>query len=135
MSRMIFIALFGFMLQISPARADDCLNNAASNADFAKCYDAKIKETDLQLNKNWKQVAAYLQNLQKTSGSKAYQTMLNEQRHWIRFKEKACQYYRTKTMDFGREGAVIGYGSCQLSILQDRVKYLENFLIDRNVNP
>jgi len=110
--------------------AKDCLETATSNVDFSKCYADKINEADKQLNLKWKEVAAYLRGLEKSNKSKVYQSMLAEQRSWVRFKENACQYYRAKTQDFGREGAVIGYGGCQLGILEDRLRYLQNFLSD-----
>lgn len=134
----MIVALLGAMAvsAITPVQAKekgDCLETATSNADFSECYAEKIEAADAQLNKNWKIVADHLRGMAKKNGSKAYQLMLNEQRHWIRFKEKACEYYRTKALDFGREGAVIGYGSCQLGVIQDRVKYLENFLTDHQI--
>ena len=134
--RVVFILLFLLALPLTAGAKNDadCQDKDLNNAQYMTCFDTQIAKADVQLNKAWKKVYSYVQQVSKTGKSDSAALLLTEQRNWLKFKEGACQYYRTKSMDFGREGYAIGYGACQLGIIQDRVKYLDNFILDYHLD-
>ena len=58
----------------------------------------------------------------KKVSAQAAQSLLQEQRAWIQFKDAACKYYASG--EFGREGQVLSFGACKGSIIADRVATL-----------
>ncbi len=62
------------------------------------------------------------------SFAKTRSDLLQEQRGWIAFKDKACLFYANG--DSGREGSVLGFPSCRAALIAGRTKELEGYLKD-----
>jgi uncharacterized protein YecT (DUF1311 family) len=65
--------------------------------------------------------------MKKVSNQSA-QSLLDEQRSWVKFKDSACTFYNSG--DFGREGQMLRYGECKASIVAQRVKALTGLATD-----
>ncbi|MBW4329861.1 DUF1311 domain-containing protein [Stakelama sp. CBK3Z-3] len=107
------------MVAAAPAASEDCIQAATTNADFAKCGAAQVKQADAALNAMWKKVYPGLDTKTKAA-------LLEEQRLWVRFKDKSCQAWSTGY--FGREGQVIHFYTCRATVIRDRTAYLESLL-------
>ncbi|KAA3506309.1 lysozyme inhibitor LprI family protein, partial [Agrobacterium rosae] len=57
----------------------------------------------------------------------AKEHLLIEQRLWNAYKDSSCNFYNS---DFGREGQVIHFPACRASVIERRIKDLENFSSD-----
>jgi uncharacterized protein YecT (DUF1311 family) len=103
-----------------PAMAayDACMTKSdQSNAAYDDCGGALVAAEDARLNETWRKVYADLEPATKAA-------LLDEQRAWIAYKEKACQYWASG--DYGREGQVIDYALCRAGVITDRIAYLGN---------
>lgn len=125
---LIITAAIAVSLSWNAARADTddyrkCVNSDATNFDWSQCGAAEINRQEALLNSAWKKAfncfnGAYMM--------KAKQDFLDEQRLWIKWKDSSCKFYENGDA-FGREGAVLGFPQCRISVIAERTKYLENF--------
>ena len=103
------------------SKLETCIDaSRGTNHDFVKCYGAALKRADTKLNMIWKQALTDVGG-RESDGGKA---LVVEQRAWIAFKEKACNFYWTK--DFGSMHRSIIGPSCALSIINARIDQLED---------
>ena len=82
------------------------------------CYRIANKNYEGILTKAWKNANEGISN------QELKKTLLEEQRLWIKWKEKACNIYDDRE-EFGRLGGIFRYGDCKLNILISRIKELD----------
>jgi uncharacterized protein YecT (DUF1311 family) len=110
-----------------------CNNKAFSNLDFSQCGGDEINRQEARLNGAWKKALACFNNSDDTDRD-AKQSLLAEQRLWIKWKDAACEFYYPKsekaanTGFAGREGEAISYGSCRAQIIAERAEFFETFV-------
>ena len=118
----IALAICTFTLPL-PAHAEDeyqaCMDTAVTNMDFDKCGSKLLKNEDDKLNQAWAKAYDLMDGQSKTD-------LLAEQRAWIVFKEKSCQFYTNG--EWGHEGEVIHFAGCRAVIIHDRTKQLESIV-------
>ncbi|MBS7697327.1 MULTISPECIES: lysozyme inhibitor LprI family protein [unclassified Chelatococcus] len=118
----ILLALkLGLGLGVPSALADEaydrCMNQAnATTMTFSACGGEWMKREDGKLNAAWKRVFAQADGQTKTD-------LLDEQRAWIAFKDKACAFYANG--DWGSEGRAIQYPACQAGIIAARTRDID----------
>ena len=109
-----------------------CNDKAFSNIDFSDCGGAEIKRQEKRLNTVWKKVLACFDDSDETTRD-AKQSLLAEQRLWIKWKDTACKFYYPQTAKAantgfaGREGEAIHYGACKAGIIAERADFFEDF--------
>lgn len=101
----------------APRTFEACMNAAQSTLEYNECSSAEIARQDRILNDVWRRVSEKM----KAFDARAFNSLLNEQRKWIQWKELACQYYQE---GFGSEGKSIRYPTCFIGILRDRITTL-----------
>jgi uncharacterized protein YecT (DUF1311 family) len=89
---------------------------------WAACGGEWVAREDARLNAAWKRLYA-------ASGSATKKDLLEEQRAWNAFKDKACQFYANG--DFGREGQVLHFPSCRAELIARRIATLDSYGADR----
>jgi uncharacterized protein YecT (DUF1311 family) len=89
------------------------MQTAASNTQFAACAGSLVKDTDSRLNASWKRLLALVGGSRTTRGA----ALLDEQRAWIAFRQKACTGF---WKDQGREAQVLHEPLCVAQIIEDR---------------
>jgi uncharacterized protein YecT (DUF1311 family) len=112
---------------VVPAAADDaykrCIDASdGTNPAWAACGGEWVAREDARLNAAWKRLYA-------ASGSATKKDLLEEQRAWNAFKDKACQFYANG--DFGREGQVLHFPSCRAELIARRIATLDSYGADR----
>mgnify|MGYP001598636894 CR=1 FL=1 len=122
---LLAVGVFGAL--VVPAAADDaykrCIDSSdGTNSAWADCGGAWIAREDAKLNAAWKRLYA-------ASEPETKKNLLDEQRAWNAFKEKACQFYANG--DFGREGQVLSFPSCRATIIAERTATLDGYGADR----
>ncbi|MEE9433026.1 MAG: lysozyme inhibitor LprI family protein [Sphingorhabdus sp.] len=90
-----------------------------TNFEFQKCYGEALKRADERLNLVWKQALSDVGGRDSEAGK----SLVDEQRAWITFKEKACGFYWTK--EFGSMHRSIIGPSCALDIIRARIGQLD----------
>ncbi|CAH1653270.1 MULTISPECIES: lysozyme inhibitor LprI family protein [unclassified Chelatococcus] len=121
-SLVILVALkLGLGLAVPAALADEaydrCMKQAnATTMAFSSCGGDWMKREDDKLNAAWKRVFAQAEGQTKTD-------LLEEQRAWIAFKDKACGFYANG--DWGTEGRAIQYPMCQAGIIAARTRDID----------
>ncbi len=100
-----------------------CLNEIekrdGSYLEMGECYSKAFISLESELLKAWKASQASLiehKNLQNQ--------LLEEQRLWIKWKDKACMLYDDRGA-FGRLGGIFLLGDCKLKILVARIAELK----------
>lgn len=98
---------------------NDCTGKSgATNADWQKCGVDYVAREDKKLNTSWKKAFDAAGPLTKTD-------LLEEQRAWISYKEKACNFFSNGEQ--GREGQVLHIFSCKAAVIDQRIKELEDY--------
>ncbi|SFS08965.1 Uncharacterized conserved protein YecT, DUF1311 family [Dyella sp. OK004] len=122
-----FVLMVLSMGTMTTASADEtykkCIDKSSDNASWAQCGGQWMQREDDKLNSTWKTLFAKVNGQTKTD-------LLAEQRLWVSFKEKACKFYANG--DWGREGQVLSYPSCQAGLIASRTKDLQDYLKDMN---
>lgn len=114
------------------AKYHECNNKAYSNLDFSQCGGDEINHQEKRLNGAWKKALACFDNSDETARD-AKQSLITEQRLWIKWKEVACKFYypqseKAANIGFaGREGEAISYGGCKADIIAERAEFFEQF--------
>lgn len=93
-----------------------------TNPAWAACGGAWVAREDAKLNAAWKRLYAVSEPATKKD-------LLEEQRAWNAFKDKACQFYANG--DFGREGQVLHFPSCRAELIAQRTATLDSYGADR----
>ncbi len=101
----------------APSVFEACMNGAQSTPEYTECSRVEIARQDKILNDVWRHVSEKM----KAFDTRAFDSLLNEQRKWIQWKESACQYYQN---GFGSEGKSLRYPMCFIGILRDRITHL-----------
>ena len=107
------------MFLLAAAASADCLDTAQTNPEFAACSATKIKQADSRMTVAWRSLLADAGGSKTADG----QLLLNEQRAWIAFREKACREFFGPQA--GREAQVLHGPLCIANIIEDRAKDLE----------
>jgi len=89
-----------------------------SNPGFAACGGEWVARADAKLNKVWKEMYSSV-------GENIKKDLLAEQRLWNAYKEQSCDIFRKG--DWGREGEVIHFLVCRATVIETRVKQLEDY--------
>lgn len=109
----------GLTLAALPAaRADEAYDRCmkrpnATTMDFGTCGSDWLKREDDKLNTAWKRVYGQAQGQTKTD-------LLDAQRAWIAFKDKACSFYANG--DWGTDGRAVQYPLCLAGIIAQRTR-------------
>ena len=125
--RLLCCIVVAACLNASPAQAkpqsalQKCLDNAASNPEFAECSGKERARKEEALKTAWQCVNSHYPD----TASEGYKALLAEEAAWEKFKDSACELYR---YDFGREGQVLHYNLCKVSLIDERITYLDNVL-------
>lgn len=109
----------------SPAHIvlSQCLDDATTNADYSQCYAAALDSADGELNAVWKLLMAEL-----SDQPDARESLREEQRKWIVFKEESCSLYWHE--GFGSMHRSIIGPACRLDVIETRTKQLNAILIE-----
>ena len=110
-----------------PAAADEawqrCIDNSdGTNLAWAACGGAWVAREDAKLNAAWKRLLA-------ASGPETRKDLLEEQRAWNAFMQKACRFYDNG--GFGREGQVLHFPACRATLIAQRTVTLDGYSTDR----
>lgn len=89
---------------------------------WAACGAEWIAREDAKLNAAWKRLYA-------ASAPATKKDLLEEQRAWNAFMEKACRFYDNG--DSGREGQVLQFPSCRATLIAQRTATLDSYGADR----
>ena len=92
-----------------------------TNPAWIACGRAYVKREDDSLNAEWKSTYPDL-----PAASKA--ALLEEQRSWLAFRDKACRLYEIG--DRGREGEVLGFFGCLAQVIRQRTAVLHGYRTD-----
>lgn len=111
------------ILSVSHAFADDAYDRCVKESDstsvaFQQCGVEWILREERRLNEVWK--AVYAVAIGRTRAD-----LLNEQRAWIVYKDKSCEFYANS--DYGSQGRVLNYPNCRARVLGQRTKELAEF--------
>ena len=131
MKRLVWLVTFatlGVLPSWNPACSDTneyqkCVNTHTTNFDWSQCGASEINRQEALLNSAWKKAFSCFNGPYM---AKAKQDFLDEQRLWIKWKDSSCKFYENGNA-FGREGAVLGFPRCRISVIAARTEYLENF--------
>lgn len=98
---------------------NDCTSQAGvKNSDLKECGVAYVSREDAKLNEVWKIAFGVAGPLTKSD-------LLDEQRAWISYKEKACNFFYNGEQ--GREGQVLHIFACKAAVIDQRIKELEAY--------
>lgn len=109
------LALAAVSLALADDRYDRCMEAAVTNPDYAACGGQMLDRLDADLNAAWKKAYADLDASSK-------QALLAEQRLWIAYKDKSCDYLASGA--YGREGQTVHFYTCRAAVIEDRIAYL-----------
>lgn len=106
-----------------PAWADalhsKCIEDSdGTNSAWNACGYAWQDRADRKLNEVWK-------SIYKKAGGQTKSDLLAEQRAWIAYKEKSCNFLRNG--EWGREGEVLHYHVCRAQVIEYRIKELQSY--------
>jgi len=104
------------------AALEACLAVADTSAAFSQCYSAAIERSDDTLNSRWKRVTSLLSDYPP----EAKASLLNEQRAWIAFKDKSCEFYWGA--GFGSMHRSLIGPACRLQIIDARIADLDTII-------
>jgi uncharacterized protein YecT (DUF1311 family) len=113
----------------------DCVNRTTSNYDWGQCGGHAVARQDARLNTAWKTALKCFDDSDQTQKD-AKQALIEEERLWIIWKEKACNFYFPQNDSdsphgfAGREGQVLDAASCRAGIIADRARFFEDFAKD-----
>ena len=113
-------------------KLNSCIKNAlgkeGENPKIYTCYQAAIDEHEKMLTESWRFANNYLNEYPDSK-----KELLEEQRLWIKWKDKACIVMTNQNI-YGRWGTVRLYGECKVQLLMQRIEYLNNVNDPYNVN-
>jgi uncharacterized protein YecT (DUF1311 family) len=95
-----------------------CIDRSSTNAEFSGCGEVYLRRLEDALNFAWKKAYASLDDGQSRS------QLLEEQRAWINFKEKSCQFWTIGSA--GREGQALHSYGCRGAIIDARISDLNS---------
>ena len=106
-----------------PALADPAYDSCVEAAngvmpEMGDCGGAWVDREDRRLNAAWTILMTKVDAADKTS-------LLGEQRAWIAFKDKACEFYVSG--DYGQNGTMLFYPTCRAELLAQRTKELKAY--------
>lgn len=101
------------------SRYDACVDAAgAVMPDLGDCGAAWVEREDRRLNAAWTILMTKVDADTKAS-------LLAEQRAWIAFKDKACEFYVTG--DYGQNGQMLDYPACRAEVIAQRTAALKAY--------
>jgi uncharacterized protein YecT (DUF1311 family) len=89
-----------------------------------ECYEHEIDRQEKSLTGAWEEAYAAIEKVSAV----AAETLLDEQRAWVKFKDAACLVYESGA--FGHEGARLQFGACKAVIIAQRVGALKALMQD-----
>ena len=99
-----------------------CINSKQTNTDWGICSTEEIDRQEKSLSQIWKE--AY--EAMKSASLNGAQSLLEEQRAWVKFKDAACSFYWSG--GFGREGQELSFGECKAMTIVQRIEGLTELL-------
>jgi uncharacterized protein YecT (DUF1311 family) len=130
MTRRLIRSILALFLFALPAAAQeiDC-STAMAQSDLNQCAYADWEEADARLNATYKQVVAAYSDLDaylsEDQGS-SVATLREAQRHWIAFRDKACEA-EGFAMRGGSAEPLLIYG-CMRVLTEERIGHLQGML-------
>lgn len=112
------------VLLTSPVRADPeydkCISDSdGTNAAWSQCGWEWLARADKALNEAWHALRGVLTG-------ETWERLLEEQRAWNQYKEKACLFWASG--EFGRDGQVVSFPLCRASVIEARTRELKDYL-------
>lgn len=102
-----------------PATADEkydaCVEKGMTNADYQDCGSAWIERADAELNVAWRALRAI-------ASEQSAKLLLDEQRAWNAYKEKACAFWASG--EYGTIGSALAYMPCLARVIEARTAEL-----------
>ncbi len=104
----------------SSARADDCAN-PTTQTDMNACASAGLKNTDADLNNDYRDIIARLKGNDETK-----QLLIASQRLWLQFRDAECAF----SANAAKGGTIYPtiVADCRKAMTQERVKELSAYL-------
>ena len=102
----------------------ECVDSATTNTQRGECYEHEIDRQEKSLTEAWEEAYAAMEKMSAV----AAETLLDEQRAWVKFKDAACLFYESGA--FGGEGARLQFGACKAAIIAQRVGALKALMQD-----
>ena len=98
-----------------------CVDRTTTNYDWAKCGGEYVRRADAALNAEWNLLLALAEG-------KTRANLLAEERAWITYRTKACEFYADGEQ--GREGQVLHYQGCVAGVIERRTAELAAYRRD-----
>ena len=122
------LALLAVLLLSGPAHAATDCAKAMTTADMSACAAQTQKAAEQALNDTYRRVLAKLDGTgaKNTRRADVKTTLVDAQRHWIRFRDADCKAVRTWYGDGSMAGmAMLG---CMQSRAETRTRELQRYL-------
>jgi uncharacterized protein YecT (DUF1311 family) len=121
--RLLFAAAaLALLALVSPAAADEkydqCVEKGDTDMEWRACGFAWVDRADADLNAAWKE-------LRKASSEETAKLLLDEQRAWIAFKDKACLFWASG--EYGTIGSALTYPPCFARVIEARTAELRDY--------
>jgi len=99
-----------------------CVERTSTNIEWAECGRQEISRQESRLNAAWKKIQSCF-DIKEEAEKNAKEALLSEQRLWVKWKDSACTLF-----DYaGREGQVLSYPMCKITVIKDRADWLTDF--------
>lgn len=117
--------LLPMLAGLSPARADPCGENVASNHGMAECRDYQLRQADVQLNAAYGRTLTILKAFDRDipGGVPAAPALVAAQRAWISFRDKDCHIGLALSPDPGMLNPFTE-GDCLIERTRERTRQL-----------
>jgi uncharacterized protein YecT (DUF1311 family) len=125
MRLLVAAALSALAWAAAPALADEeyeaCVSKGQTDADYRECGYGWVERADADLNAAWRE-------LRRISSEETAKLLLDEQRAWNAYKEKACLFWASG--EYGTIGSVLTYPPCFARVIEARTAELRTYLDD-----
>ena len=98
----------------------DCVNRTTSNYDWGQCGGHAVARQDARLNTAWKTALKCFDDSDQTQKD-AKQALIEEERLWIIWKEKACNFDLRVVKGKSWTPQVVGQGLSQIALASSRI--------------
>jgi uncharacterized protein YecT (DUF1311 family) len=97
----------------------ECVGSATTTTEWGECSEHEIDRQEQSLTEAWEEAYAAMEKMSAV----AAETLSDEQRAWVKFKDAACLYYASGAL--GRDGAGLQFGACKAAIIAQRIGALK----------
>ena len=122
MRTLFALLLLAFAALGSPAAADEeydaCIEKGITDPDYRECGSLYLQRADADLNAAWRE-------LREVASDETRKWLLEEQRAWNSYKEKACLFWGTG--EYGTMGSVLSFPPCLGAVIEKRTAELRDY--------